>query len=41
MARPITNARYRKLIESMSKHLPELAITTDIIVGFQAKPMLF
>ncbi len=34
MARPITIARYRKLIESISKRLPELAITTDIIVGF-------
>ncbi len=34
MARPITIARYRKLIESINKRLPELAITTDIIVGF-------
>lgn len=34
MARPITIARYRELIESISKRLPELAITTDIIVGF-------
>jgi len=34
MARPITIARYRKLIESISKRLPELAITTDVIVGF-------
>ena len=34
MARPITIARYRKLIESISKRLPEMAITTDIIVGF-------
>ena len=34
MARPITIARYRTLIESISKRLPELAITTDVIVGF-------
>ena len=34
MARPITIARYRELIESISKRLPELAITTDVIVGF-------
>lgn len=34
MARPITIAQYRKLIESIGKRLPELAITTDIIVGF-------
>jgi threonylcarbamoyladenosine tRNA methylthiotransferase MtaB len=34
MVRPITIARYRKLIESISKRLLELAITTDIIVGF-------
>ena len=34
MARPITTARYRELIESIDKRLPELAITTDIIVGF-------
>lgn len=34
MARPITIARYRELIESISKRLPELAITTDIMVGF-------
>ena len=34
MARPVTTTQYRKLIESISKHLPELAITTDIIVGF-------
>ena len=34
MARPITTTRYRELIETIGKHLPELAITTDIIVGF-------
>ena len=34
MARPITIARYSELIETIVKHLPELAITTDIIVGF-------
>jgi len=34
MARPITIAQYRELIESIGKRLPELAITTDIIVGF-------
>jgi len=34
MARPITTTRYRELIETIDKHLPELAITTDIIVGF-------
>ena len=34
MARPVTIGRYRKLIETIGEQLPELAITTDIIVGF-------
>ena len=34
MARPVTTARYRELIETIGEQLPELAITTDIIVGF-------
>ena len=34
MARPITTTRYRELIETIGEQLPELAITTDIIVGF-------
>ncbi|MGV8050384.1 MAG: tRNA (N(6)-L-threonylcarbamoyladenosine(37)-C(2))-methylthiotransferase MtaB [Anaerolineaceae bacterium] len=34
MGRPFTSDQYRKLIERISEKVPEMAITTDIIVGF-------
>jgi threonylcarbamoyladenosine tRNA methylthiotransferase MtaB len=34
MARPITPAQYEELIASARKQIPDLAVTTDIIVGF-------
>lgn len=34
MNRPYTSARYRQSIEIIRKKIPEIAVTTDIIVGF-------
>ncbi len=34
MARNTTPEKYRALVENIRKHIPEMAITTDIIVGF-------
>jgi len=34
MGRPFTTAEYRELIVGIRKELPEIAITTDLIVGF-------
>ena len=34
MARPITNDSYRALIENIRSSIPNIAITTDVIVGF-------
>lgn len=34
MRRPYTLAEYRGVVEEVRSHLPEIAITTDIIVGF-------
>jgi threonylcarbamoyladenosine tRNA methylthiotransferase MtaB len=34
MARPITPERYARLIQIAREHIPGLAVTTDVIVGF-------
>jgi threonylcarbamoyladenosine tRNA methylthiotransferase MtaB len=41
MARPFSAAQYRELIEAIRKHLPEMVITTDIIVGFPGETDTF
>ena len=38
MGRPYTVGHYKKLVQKIRKAMPDIAISTDIIVGFPAKP---